>query len=84
MDLFIYLDLFVVYFTFNSQCHIVTGSLQVEETSEYCIVNHRASASNYQLSNMKHPALDSNRWPQMLEVTATPPSPLTLYGTDHK
>ena len=29
------------------------GSLQVEETSAYCTANHRASASNYQLSNMK-------------------------------
>ena len=37
------------------------GSLQVEETSAYCTVNHQASASNYQLSNMKRPAQDSNR-----------------------
>ena len=29
------------------------GSLQVEETSAYCTENHRASESNYQLSNMK-------------------------------
>ena len=36
--------------------HIAMGSLQVEETSAYCTVNHQASASNYQLSNMKHPA----------------------------
>ena len=73
------LDLFVVYVAFNSQGHIATGSLQVEETSTYCTVNHRASARNYQLSNMKHPAQDSNRRPQRLEartVTATPPSPL--------
>ena len=35
--------------------------LQVEETSAYCTVNHWASASNYQLSNMKRPARDSNR-----------------------
>ena len=34
--------------------------LQVEETSAYCTVNNRASASNYQLSNMKSPARDSN------------------------
>ena len=34
----------------------MTGSLQVEETSAYCTVNHRASTSNYQLSNMKSPA----------------------------
>ena len=54
--------------------------LQVEETSAYCTVNHRASASNYQLSNMKRPARDSNRWPQRLEartLTTTPPSPLS-------
>ena len=54
------------------------GSLQVEETSAYCTVNHRASASNYQLSNMKCPARDSNWWPQRMEarsLTATPPSP---------
>ena len=73
---FIYL--FVVYAVFNSQGHIVTGSLQVEETSTYCTVNHRASASNYQFSNMKRPAQDSNRRPRRLEartLTATPPSP---------
>ena len=51
--LFIYL---LFYVTFNSQGHIATSSLQVEETSVYCTVNHRASASNYQLSNMKRPA----------------------------
>ena len=54
------------------------SSLQVEKTSAYCTVNHRASASNYKLSNMKRPARDSNRRPQRLEVrtvTATPPSP---------
>ena len=76
MNLFIYLLLYV---TFNSQGYIVTGSLQVEETSAYCTVNHRASASNYQLSNMKRPARDSNRRPQRLEartLTTTPPSPL--------
>ena len=38
------------YVAFNSQGHIATGSLQVEETSAYCTVNHRASASNYQLT----------------------------------
>ena len=51
---FIYLLFYIV---FNSHDHIATGSLQVEETSAYCTVNHRASASNYQLSNMKHPAV---------------------------
>ena len=53
------------------------GSLRVEETSAYCTVNHRASASNYQLSNIKRPARHSNRQPQRLEartLTATPPS----------
>ena len=73
-------DLFICcfYVAFNSQGHIATGSLRVEETSAYCTVNHQASASNYQLSNMKRPARDSNRRPQRLEartLTATPPSP---------
>ena len=73
------------YVAFNSQGHIATGSLQVEETSAYAYKsithterNHRASASNYQLSNMKSPAQDSNRQPQRLEartLTAKPPSP---------
>ena len=80
LDLFIYL---LFYVAFKSQGHIATGSLQVEEPvhtswSRFCTVNHRASASNYQLSNMKRPARDSNRQPQRLEastLTATPPSP---------
>ena len=78
--LFIYL---LVYVAFNSQGHIATGSLQVEKTSAYCTVNHQASTSNYQLSNMKRLARDSNRRPQRLErtLTATPLSPLKiLYG----
>ena len=79
--LFIYLLLYVA---FNSQGHIATGNLQVEETSAYCTVNHQASRSNYQLSNMKRPARDSNRRPQRLEArtqTTTPLSPLKiLYG----
>ena len=69
------------YVTFNSQGHIATGSLEVDETSAYCTVNHRALASNYQLFNMKHPARDLNQRPQRLEartLTATPPSPLIL------
>ena len=56
----------------------MTGSLQVEETSAYCSVNHRASASNYQVSNMKCPAQDSNQRPQGLEartLTVTLPRP---------
>ena len=68
---------------FNSQGHIAMGSLRVEEPvhtswSRFCTVNHRALASNYQLSNMKRPARDSNQRPQRLEastLTATPPSP---------
>ena len=56
-DCMIYL---LFYVAFNSQGHIATGSLQVEETSAYCTVNHQALASNYQLSNMKRPARDSN------------------------
>ena len=56
------------YVAFNSQGHIATGSSQVEETSAYCTVNHQASASNYQLSNMKRPARDLNRRPKRLEV----------------
>ena len=63
------------YVTFNSQGHIATGSLQVEETSAYCTVNHWASASNYRT--------DSNRRPPRLEartLTATPPSPLDVIG----
>ena len=66
---FIYL---VFYIGFNSQGHIATGSLHVEETSAYYIVNHRASASNYQLSNMKRPAPDSNQRPQRLEACTLP------------
>ena len=78
--LFIYL---LFYVAFNSQGHILTGSLQVGETSAYCTVNHLASSSNYQLSNMKRPTRDSNQRPQRLEartLTATPPCPLTLSG----
>ena len=68
---------------FNSQGHIVTGSLWVEEPAHtiwarFCTVNHGASVSNYQLSHMKHPGQDSNRQPQKLKAstqTATPPSP---------
>ena len=81
------------YIVFDSQGHIAMSSLQVEETSTYCTVNHRASASNYQLSNMKGPARDLNRWPQRLEVgtlTSTPPSPpppplncVEIYYIDH-
>ena len=56
----------------------MTCSLQREETSEYCTVNHQASASNYQLSNMKCLAQDSNWRPQRFEgrtLTTTPPRP---------
>ena len=70
------LDLyFLFYFGFNSQAHIVTGSVRVEEPvhtswSSFCTVNHQAPASNYQLSNMKSPGQDSNRRPQRLNVSA--------------
>ena len=67
---------FLFYVTLNSQGHIAKGSLQKEETSAYCTVNHRASANNYQLCNTNRPAQDSNRRPQRLEartLTATPP-----------
>ena len=51
----------------------MTGSLCLEEPvhtswSIFCNVNHWASASNYQLSNMKRPGRDSNWRPQMLKV----------------
>ena len=46
----------------------MTGNIQVEETSAYCTVNHRASASNYHLSNMKRPARDSNHTTEPPEV----------------
>ena len=75
------LDLFICSFTSRSTARVILRRvvLQVEETSAYCTVNHRALASNYQLSNMKRPARDSNRRPQRLEartLTTTPPSPL--------
>ena len=65
IPIFIYL---LFYVAFNSQGHIAMGT-----------VNHRASASNYQLSNIKHPARDSNQRTQRLEartLTTTTPSPL--------
>ena len=55
--------------------------------SRFYIVNSQASASNYQLSNMKRPARDSNRRPQGLEastLTATPLSPLSLVEIKNK
>ena len=72
------------YVTFNCQGDIPMGSLKVEEPvhtswSRFCTINHQPSASNYQLSNRKHPVQDSNRRPQRLEastLTTTPPSPL--------
>ena len=78
------LDLFLFYVTFNSQGHIARGSLWVEEPmhtnwSRFCTVNHRASASNCQLSNMKCPGRDLNQSPQRLKastLTATSLSPL--------
>ena len=66
----------------------MTGSLWVEEPvntngPRFCTVNHQVLASNYQLSNMKHPGWDSNQPPQRLKVsslTTTPPSPPFLTG----
>ena len=83
-----YLFICGFYVTFNIQGHIAMGSLRVEEPvhtswSRFCTVNHWASASNYQLPNMKRPARDSNRRPQRLEartLTATPLSPLLKSG----
>ena len=73
MQTTIYLFIYLVFYVgFNSLGHIAMGSLQVEETSWYCTVNHRASASNYQLSNMKRPARDSNQRPQRLEACTLP------------
>ena len=76
---------FICCFTSRSTARVILRRvvLQVEETSAYCTVNHRASASNYQLSNMKCPARDLNRWPQRLEartLTTTPPSPPVSQG----
>ena len=65
------------------------GSLWVEEPvdtswSRFCTVNHWASLSNFQLSNMRHPTRDSTWHPERLEVrtlTTTPPSPLNTVQT---
>ena len=70
--------LFICCFTSRSTARVILRwvVLQVGEISAYCTVNHRASASNYQLSNMKCPAQDSNRQPQRLEartLTTEPP-----------
>ena len=54
--------IFLFHIAFNRQCHIVPDSLRVHMGwSRFGTVNHWASASNYQLSNMKHPGCDSNR-----------------------
>ena len=81
------LFIYYYYVTFNSQDHIVLGSLRVEEPvhtswSRFCAVNNWAMTSNYQLSNMTRTGQDSNRQPQRLKVdtlTATPPSPLLYF-----
>ena len=75
--------LFICCFTSHSTARVILRRvvLQVEETSAYYTVNHRASPGNYQLSNMKRPTRDSNRRPQRLEagtLTTTPPSPLEI------
>ena len=77
---FIYLLLYVM---FNSQGHFATGSLQVEETNAYCTVNHRASASNYQLFKMKRPARNSNRRPQRLEARTAHRTTTRFCATRH-
>ena len=61
-----------------------TGSLWVDDLvhtswSRLCTVNHWASASNYQLSNMKCSGRDSNRQCQRLKastLTATTTEPI--------
>ena len=85
MKYFYSVGLFICCFTSRSTARVILQwvVLRVEETSAYCTVNHRASASNYQLSNMKRPARDSNQQPQRLEartLTPTPPSPLLFSG----
>ena len=80
--------IYLFYIVFNSQGHIVMGSLWVEETvhttwPRFCTVNHWALASNYQLSNMKCPGQDSNRRPHRLKastLTATPPGSRHMSG----
>ena len=69
-----YLIYFLFYVAFNSQGHIATGSLWVEEPvhtswSRFCTVNHQASVSNNQLSNIKSPGPDSNWRPQRLKAS---------------
>ena len=55
---------FIFCFTSRSTARVILRRVVYrEETSAYCTVNHQASLSNYQLSNMKHPARDSNRRP---------------------
>ena len=86
LPLFIYF--FFCYFTSRSTARVIfgrgsfTGWRKPVHTSwcvsTFCTVNRRASASNYQLSNMKCTGRDSNRRPQRLKastLTATPPSP---------
>ena len=85
MKYFYSVRLFICSFPSRSTARVILQwvVLRVEETSEYCTVNHRASASNYQLSNMKRPARDSNQQPQRLEertLTTSPPSPLLFSG----
>ena len=92
--LFIY---FLFYVAFNSQGHIPTGSLRVEEPvctswSRFCTVIHWVLASDYQLFNMKHPIQDSNKQTPEVEgkklkaktLTSMPLSPLYVNDTlDH-
>ena len=61
------------------------GSLQVEELvhtswSRFWTINHRASTSNHQLSNMKRPGRDLNRRPQRLKASTLTSTYITEPG----
>ena len=78
--------LFICCFTSRSTARFILQPVvyRWRKNGAYSTVNHRASASNYRLSNMKRPARDSNQWPRRLEVktlTATPPRPQYLIGS---
>ena len=60
----------------------MTGSLLMGKPvhtswSRFCTVNHWASVSNYQLSNMKHLGQDLNRQPQRLKASTLTATPLS-------
>ena len=69
---------FICCFTSCSTARVILQRVVHRWRKPVQYVHHRASASNYQLSNMKHLARDSNRRPQRLgarTLTASPPSP---------